>query len=183
VASEPTETEGVDLPELMKRARGGSEKAAHEVKRRYADRPEAFRQLAESVASIARSQMLGAITQNAPAVKNDKLFSQATADQLAKMEADLAGPNPSPIETMLASRIVTCWLDAHVLDTVATAGNNCGVSLKDAEHRDKLRTRAHDRLMKAFKTLAYVRRVDLNVLLQVNQGPSQTIVGKGQRLE
>jgi hypothetical protein len=70
----------------------------------------------------------------------------------------------SVLERMLVERLMVCWVDAHVSDLKAASD---GGSLRLKEHFGQAASRANSRLMKAFKTLVQVRRVNLHVLLKV----------------
>jgi hypothetical protein len=94
-------------------------------------------------------------------------------NKLESLRAELAGPNPSPLERLLAERIALCWLHLHHLETIY-AGKN-GMALELAMHYQKCIDRAHKRYLSAIKTLATVRKLALPVL-QVNIAKKQVNV-------
>ena len=87
----------------LERARGGDATdlaALQETLDRY---PEIWRSYGD-LAKHARDVWIGLIGGEDLALK-ESLGRQAEA-----MKADLAGPAPSPLETLLIERIVTCWV-------------------------------------------------------------------------
>lgn len=92
------------------------------------------------------------------------LVVEAIGRKLVALRAELAGPHPSAIERLLAERIALCWLDVHRLDHRDESAES--MTMIQAEHMSKLRSRAHNRYISAIKALASVRRLDL-VAIQV----------------
>ena len=114
----------------------------------------------------------------------DLLITQLSVGDLARREAitrwcaaqfqALAGPTPSPLEAMLVDEILTCWLDldrwrltSEALDKAPTRGDQQAVQQRvDA---------AQQRLLKAVKTLAQIRKLGVPVV-QINVAAQQTNV-------
>ena len=114
----------------------------------------------------------------------DLLITQLSVDDMARQEAitrwcaaqeqALAGPTPSPLEAMLVSDILTCWLDLDrwrltsvALDKAPTRGDQQAVQQRvDA---------AQQRFLKAVKTLAQIRKLGVPVV-QINVAAQQTNV-------
>ena len=90
-----------------------------------------------------------------------------------RLKGELAGAGASPLERLLVERVVLCWLQVQAADDVCLRGD--AGSLTHAEHRDRLRDRAHRRLLLAAKTLATVRKLALPSI-QVNIGERQVNV-------
>ena len=91
--------------------------------------------------------------------------------------ADIAGPNPSPVERVLAETAALSWFGARVFESqyVAALGIGEGLSVGQSEHAQRRIERMHRRLLATLKTLATVRRlggpmVQVNVANQVNVG-------------
>ena len=86
--------------------------------------------------------------------------------RLAVMRAELAGPEASPLERLLAERVVACWLLSYQADFAY------GQAVKDlpaseAEPYQRRQDRAARQYLKALRSLAEVRRL-LVPTLQVN---------------
>ncbi len=77
--------------------------------------------------------------------------AEAVGMQLKSMQNDLAGNNPSPLESLVVDRLVLCWLYLHVLE------------LLDAEestnYLQRMIDRAHRRFLSACRALAVIRRI------------------------
>jgi hypothetical protein len=73
------------------------------------------------------------------------------------LRADLAGPDPTPLERLLVDRIIACWLQVNHADAmVAQAGD---VSLRQADFARKRQNSAHRRYLTAIGALVTVRRL------------------------
>jgi hypothetical protein len=105
------------------------------------------------------------------------------ASELQQCAADLAGPTPSPVESILAETAALSWfaLRLHEAHYASASTSKDGLFISQAKlHLTKI-DRAHARLMSTLKTLATVRRlaipaVQINVARQqVNQ---QVVAGK-----
>jgi hypothetical protein len=100
---------------------------------------------------------------NAAAGKN-LLFREALVRKLELLRADLGGAQPTPLERLLVSRVVACWLQVQIADTQYAQADNLTVAQGDYYQRRQ--DRAHRRFLSAVRTLALVRRLALPVLLQ-----------------
>jgi hypothetical protein len=97
--------------------------------------------------------------------------------ELDSLTAELAGPNPSPVELVLAQTAALDWfaLRNHEARYSGTATSGEGMTLAQSEHQQRRIDPTHRRLMSSLKTLATVRRlavpaVQINVARQqVNQ--------------
>ena len=100
-----------ELKGCVAQAQDGDEEALSKV-----------RQLIKEVPLLARSFVDLAKTGECSFIKmisgDDPLVQEALPPQLKAMREELAGPDPSPMERLLAERIVTCWLQLQYADTV-----------------------------------------------------------------
>jgi hypothetical protein len=74
-----------------------------------------------------------------------------------QLRAELAGPNPSPLERLLVERIAICWLQSYHADQRHASATSWTTSLNYAQEAE----RAQRRLESAIRTLATVRRLAL----------------------
>ena len=83
---------------------------------------------------------------------------------------NLAGPAATPIESLLVSRIVICWLQVQMADIAQAKGEapTSGLAAFQLRRQDS----ANRRYLAAIRTLATVRKMALPVL-QVNLGQNQ----------
>jgi hypothetical protein len=95
-------------------------------------------------------------------------MKEAMLKKLAEMRAELAGPNPAPLELQIVERIVLSWLAVHDAELQAS----------DAEdHVDYWQRRinhAHRRHLSAIKALATIRKLAVPVIVgQLNVSQRQ----------
>lgn len=86
----------------------------------------------------------------------------------ADLKARLAGPEATPIESLLVDRIALCWLHVHIAEGVYTQNPNDGTQRRF--------DRAQRMYLQAIKALATVRRLQIPAM-QVNIGDKQINVG------
>jgi hypothetical protein len=83
---------------------------------------------------------------------------------MAAMRAELAGPAANPLETLLAERVVMCWLQLSILD--GCAGSEEGFQ---GDAFGKRVERAQRVYLQAIKALAEIRRLEIPAAaVQVN---------------
>ena len=85
------------------------------------------------------------------------LLLEATQRKAAQLRAELAGPQPAPLERLLVERTVSCWLQTHYAD--AAYAQLKGAT--PAQHAAALRRQnsAQQRHLQAVKALATVRKL------------------------
>jgi hypothetical protein len=109
--------------------------------------------------------------------KGNKETKDALREEVNQVAADLAGPQPSPVELMLARTAAILWwtLRMHEGQYAGCGTADGGMTIIQSEHQQRRIDRTHRRLMSTIKTLATVRRlavpaVQINVSRQqVNQ--------------
>jgi hypothetical protein len=101
--------------------------------------------------------------------------------RLKLLRKELAGPNPTPLETLLVERIAWCWFSVNLIElTLAQRGAEMTLTLH--EHHQKRLDQAHKRYMGAIKALAQVRRLQLP-MVQVNVGHNQVNVAQAAPMQ
>src|SRR4051794_23829182 len=96
---------------------------------------------------------------------------------MASVQAELEGPNPTPVERLLAERAAICWslVNWHERTFEATSG----MSPAQADFWQRKIDRAHGRFPWAVRTLAQVRKLAVPSL-QVNIAKNQVkVAGAG----
>ncbi len=106
--------------------------------------------------------------------QEDCLAIELAERRLKEMRAELAGPNPTPLETLLVERIALCWFHVHLCE-ITLAQRHADMSLTVAEYQQKRLDKAHKRYLASIKTLAQVRKLQLPTV-QVNIGAKQVNV-------
>jgi hypothetical protein len=156
-----------DIRKLVKRAQGGDASTLPVLRKMLRD-PATVDWFGGDLARQAELSLIDA-------VGGDNLaFKEALTRKLELLRADLAGPDPTPVERLLVERVVACWLQLHHADIVL-AQQGGKLTLEQGEYHQRCRDRAHKRYLSAIKTLALVRKLALPVL-QVNIGRRQVNV-------
>jgi hypothetical protein len=121
-------------------------------------------------ADLARLAMAAAIDS---AAGKDAFFAASLRRRVEKLQRELVGADPSPLERLLAERVAVCWIQVHQLELLATDAARRQVPTLEAVERR--RDRAHRRYLQSLKSLAQIRRLALPALVQVNIGQQQVI--------
>jgi hypothetical protein len=104
-----------ELRALSRAAEGGDREARRELKR-------ALRRSAPEV--VARASDIGRRAQHAligTAAGGDPLTEYALSGRLDMMREEIAGENPTPLETLLIERVVACWLLVELFEVLMAA--------------------------------------------------------------
>jgi hypothetical protein len=106
--------------------------------------------------------------------EGDKKTKTKLHDELDAVAADLAGPSPSAVETLLADAAATSWFAyrLHEAQYASSVTGEGGITLAQSEHAQRRMDRAHRRLLSTLKTLATVRRLALPAV-QINDARQQ----------
>jgi len=94
--------------------------------------------------------------------------------ELEELAAELAGPDPTPVEGLLAETAALAWfsLRMHEAHFFGASTSEEGMTIQLSDHHQRRIDRAHRRLMATLRTLATVRRLGVPAI-QVNVAPSQ----------
>jgi hypothetical protein len=93
--------------------------------------------------------------------------------EISDFTLNLAGPNPTAVERMLAETAATSWFAFRLHEAQhARAITADGMTLAQSEHAQRRLDRAHRRFLSTVKTLATVRRLALPSL-QINLAAQQ----------
>jgi len=111
--------------------------------------------------------------------KNNLVRQECLRREVMAVRKQAAGPDPSPLEALLAERIAVCWLQVKLYEAlyaVSFGANNVVSSLPHQKRIDLV----NRRYLATIKTLAQVRRLQIPLSLHVNiaaQGGQQVNVG------
>jgi hypothetical protein len=155
-----------EIGALVKRARKGDRTALPGL-REVLCRPGFVDLLGGNLAQQAERSFIEA------AAGNNLLFKETLTRKLEELRAELAGPNPTPVEKLLVERVVACWLQVQDADMRYAQAKD--LSLRWLEYYQHRMDRAHARFLAAVKALAAVRRLAVPVL-QVNIARKQVNV-------
>jgi hypothetical protein len=87
---------------------------------------------------------------------------EALLRRVDSVEEELAGPNPTAIERLLAERAAICWLDAHMTDLMLCQGED--LTIAHADYLGRRQERATKRFVAILRTLAIVKKLAVPVL-------------------
>lgn len=149
---------GSDFWAVVRRAESG-DKAALPALRKMLDGVPAMTDLLGNLAHQVEATLV------VNAAGENLAFREGATRKLAQIRRDLGGPDPSPLERLLADRIALCWLSLH--DAEVRFAPSKDLTIKQAELWQKRIDGAHRRYLSAIKALATVRKLALPAV-QVN---------------
>ena len=100
---------------------------------------------------------------------NDPLTEEALLARLDLLRAQVAGPDPSPLEVLLTERICSLWILIELLEVLLGAQLSTSTSkerrapMSYIQHILKWQDSASRRFLTAIKTLAQVRRLQSEI--------------------
>jgi hypothetical protein len=122
-----------------------------------------------NVASQARERLIELVA------GGNAVTVEALRRKVAVVRDQALGPNPSPLETLLATRVALCWLQCYYEDGKDTAALKQGLAWVSVLNQQKRAERAQKRYLAAIKALAQVRKLQIPTI-QVNVGAQQVNV-------
>jgi hypothetical protein len=137
------------LRELARRVEQGDPAARAELRQALDDNPRVW-QTHANLALQAQEAWLGL------AADPDRLLREALRRNLEELQADLAGPEPSPVERLLVGRAAALWLQVHHADLAAAQARGTPAALRELQLRQES---AERRFQAAIKQLAVVRKL------------------------
>lgn len=93
------------------------------------------------------------------------LMREAGKRKLVALADEIAGPNPTALERLLADQIVLCWQHLRYVEVQWAQARD--YTFREGEYYQRCLDRAQRRYLNAIKTLAQVRKLGLPAL-QVN---------------
>ena len=152
-----------ELKSAVAQAQHGDEEAFSKVGQLLMEFPLLARKFVDLARTVERSY-IKRISGDSP------LVQEALPPQLQGMREELAGPEPSALERLLAERIVACWLQLQCADLVY--GQNLGeMTIAQGEYHQRRLDRLHRRYLSSIKTLAQIRK--LGPAVQINIAEKQ----------
>ena len=148
-----------ELRGCIEQAQDGDKEARSKVREVLKEAPRLARTLMD-LADTAERSVIKRISDD-PLVQEEVLPSQLRA-----MREELAGPEPSPLEKLLAERIVACWLQLQYADTVY-AQNLDKMNMVQSEYHQRRLDRLQRRYLSSIKMLAQIRKVGPAVQINI----------------
>ena len=165
-----TNTESLtELETLVRQGMAGDQSVLPALRDLLDTRPELWQAL-DTLADRVRQAWLQRLT------GSDVVAQELLTRQLQAMQAEVAGPYPTPLEHLLVERIALCWLQVQQADLIAAQMLTKSSPVQEAWVQQR-QDRAQGRLLMAIKALAQVRKllrpgmaVQVNIAQQVNVG-------------
>jgi hypothetical protein len=154
--ADPTAPAGAhELRRLLERAQSG-DASTLPVLRRMMQEPGFADVCGGDLASQAELSLTAAVA-------GDNLaFREGLRAKMVSLRAELAGPDPRPVERLLVERVVISWLQAYEADIRYAQSKDHTLAWGDY-HQRRI-DRSHRRLLQAIRTLEVVRRLAAPVL-------------------
>jgi hypothetical protein len=158
-----------ELHALVARARAGDLDVLPKLRTVLAEHSEVWQ--CGDIAIMARDSWISLVAGQDLAMK-ELLTRKAEA-----LRAELAGPDPTPLERLLVDRIVASWLQVYHSDAMVTQAD--GVSIRQAEFAGKRQDAAHRRYLTAVGALATIRKLlPAGIEARVTAGPPEAPLEK-----
>ncbi len=149
------------LRDLTEKAQDGDEEAALDIRMILDDSPDLAWRFIKGPGKMAEEALIDEFTRD-----KDLASKELLKHQLKSMRLEVAGENPSPLELLLAERVVATWLQVQLFDAFYAFGMKGGTIVQD-EFRQKRLDRAHRRHLSAVRTLAQIRKMGPTVQINI----------------
>ena len=172
------------LQTLSEKAQKGDEGARTELRKALRESPPEVIRRASDLGRRGQWTLIKAVA------ANDPLTEETLLARLDFLRADVAGPDPTPLEVLLTERICSLWLLIEALEMLVSAQlsaklpreHRCPMSF--LQHVFKWQESANRRFLSAIRELARVRKLQGNVPgiqynTQINLSTSGGRRGKG----
>jgi hypothetical protein len=161
------------LRNLVDSADEGDKDALPEIRRLLDERPELAWHLVDLANVAEESLMKWGLGEDQSTVK--KIIGR----QVESMKREVAGENPSPLERLLAERVIATWVEVQIFEAYFFQ-NEGRLSIPQGEYHQKRLDRAHRRHLSAIRTLAQVRKLLKPTVAQVNIAEKQINLAGGE---
>jgi hypothetical protein len=162
-----------ELRELSKKAESGDKDAKMELRRALKE------SVPEVVARCANTTRVYRLMLAEKSASGDLLAKEAIAEQAARMALQLAGDNPTPLETLLSERVASLWILVELQEALMAAYYSSGggkTRVSVVLQMARIQESTHRRYLAAIKTLAQVQKMRGPSRVQVNIGENQVNV-------
>ena len=139
---------------LLGKAEKGDKNAVPEIRQILDERPDLAWQFVD-VAQAAEEALIEKMTG-----EEDLAVKEIMRCQLKAMREEIAGENPSPLERLLAERVVATWLQIQLFEGLYARGMSKGsmTIARDGYHQKRL-DQTYRRHLSAIRALAQIRKL------------------------
>jgi hypothetical protein len=158
------------LRELVKKAEKGDKEGLPEIRKILKESPKLAWRIMD-YGKLAEWHFVERMTKD-----KDFASKELLKRQLAAMREEVAGEDPSPLERLLAERVVATWLQIQLFEGLYAAGMYKSMSVNQGSYQQKRLDRAHRNHLSAIRMLAQIRKlgpaVQINIAeKQINTAP------------
>ena len=152
-----------DIDKVLSRVQQGDNTALPALRALLQQQPDIAQVLGDMAANV-QMVWIGQI------VEGNQGMGLCIETTMQEHKKQLAGPQPSALETLLIERIMLDWLYLHMLELYDVLGQKTSRTIPQAEYSQKRIDRAHRRYNRSLMALAQVRRLMTPmVLLQMGR--------------
>jgi hypothetical protein len=139
---------------LLGKAEKGDKDAVPEIRQILDERPDLAWQFVD-VAQVAEEALIEKMTG-----KEDLAVKEIMRCQLKAMREEIAGENPSPLERLLAERVVATWLQIQLFEALYASGmSKRSMTIAQGSYHQKRLDQSYRRHLSAIRALAQMRKL------------------------
>ena len=154
------------LKELVEKAAKGANESLPEIKKILKESPDLAWQLIDYAKYTEYHHTKMMVKEEGSGLK------EVLKAQIAAMREEIAGDNPSPLERLLAERIVLTWLQIQLFEGLYASNMSKGTTtIAQGKYEQKRIDQAYRRHLSAIRTLAQIRK--LGPAVQINIAEKQ----------
>lgn len=109
-----------NLEDVVTRARRGDRDALPELRELLRRHPDVVEKVGD-LAQHAQQAWLEVLTKRDHDGTTDLVAQEAISQRAERLRCEIAGQNPTALESLVVSRIVLCWMQIHHADVAAAA--------------------------------------------------------------
>jgi hypothetical protein len=138
---------------LLGKAEKGDEDAVPEIRQILDERPDLAWQFVD-VAQVAEEALIEKMSG-----EEDLAVKEIMRCQLKAMREEIAGENPSPLERLLAERVVATWLQIQLFEGLYASGMSESMTIAQGSYHQKRLDQTYRRHLSAIRALAQMRKL------------------------
>ena len=138
---------------LLGKAEKGNKDAVPEIRQILDERPDLAWQFVD-VAQVAEEALIEKMTG-----EEDLAVKEIMRCQLKAMREEIAGEKPSPLERLLAERVVATWLQIQLFEGLYASGMSKGMTIAQGGYHQKRLEQTYRRHLSAIYALAQMRKL------------------------
>ena len=141
------------LQDLLRLAKYSQEDAVPEIRQILSEYPDLAWRFVH-VAHFAEDALIKKMTK-----ESDLATREIMRCQLEAMREEIAGGNPSPLERLLAERIVATWLQIQLFEGLYASGMSKSMTIAQGSYHQKRLEQTYRRHLSAIRALAQMRKL------------------------